>query len=570
MLTFSFAPPTKPHPQHRSPTLGADIKTSQYTSILTDLQEAVDFPLWVGIPQCLENIAAIPGTLSSGIDRVSKTLSSQGMPPPGFTFFGGHSLGGAMIPDYVAGLESDAPRDGMFLLGSFLTRKYKSAKTSEGRPQFSFPVPTLTVGGELDGLCRLTRIAESLYTQVTFSDDPEAASLYMPVTVVAGMNHMQFASGDAPSFVSGSDLKSALTEDEAHASVVADVSAFLSAVVSPSDLSSSKFLQQRAKESRDLTQPVVDALKLEGYAQFLPPCYCENEDEYGGLQYGVCPSTSTCTGGCPWTEQYSQPLMVGLHEVESAGLGVRVVDTLHLVTETSPSCHLPHIHGNPVDNAIPGHLEVPPICESPSGGGGGCTLDITTITQHVYDNSGEVDIWRAHFQVPWIDTGYLPISANELKTKLKSRQAIWEAAGIEALNFTHTDTAVEAGGEEDRCGEINQAAVDWAYGQLSAEQKERYDTYGQKLLIKGDIGTCIAGPCWIWDPLRFKEDDDKNTVDVQSVWFATENEVAKFSCGEGKLLPCSAGFHYCKILSPARALEWMLVDGLKNKMGLSK
>ena len=28
----------------------------------------------------------------------------------------------------------------------------------------------------------------------------------------------------------------------------------------------------------------------------------------------------------------------------------------------------------------------------------------------------------------------------------------------------------------------------------------------------------------------------------------------------------SAGMLYCKIMSPARILEWMLVDGLKQKM----
>ena len=30
-----------------------------------------------------------------------------------------------------------------------------------------------------------------------------------------------------------------------------------------------------------------------------------------------------------------------------------------------------------------------------------------------------------------------------------------------------------------------------------------------------------------------------------------------------KALPCTAGMHYCKLLSPARAIEWMYVDGLR-------
>jgi hypothetical protein len=47
---------------------------------------------------------------------------------------------------------------GMILMGAFLTRKYKTAVTAEGRPQYSYPVKTLTIGAELDGLCRVTRI----------------------------------------------------------------------------------------------------------------------------------------------------------------------------------------------------------------------------------------------------------------------------------------------------------------------------------------------------------------------------------------------------------------------------
>lgn len=44
----------------------------------------------------------------------------------------------------------------------------------------------------------------------------------------------------------------------------------------------------------------------------------------------------------------------------------------------------------------------------------------------------QVDLWRIEFSVPSADTGYLPIAARELKTKMKSREALWEAAGVPA------------------------------------------------------------------------------------------------------------------------------------------
>lgn len=578
---------------------GADIKTSQYVKIMTTLQNALTFPLWVGIPQCPENACSIPNGLSNGIARINSAMIAQGMKADK-SFYGGHSLGGAMMPDYVYKSASKTA-SGMFLLGSFLTRKYKTGKTSQGRPQVVFPVPTLTIGAELDGLCRISRITEALYSQVTFSSDPAKASTTLPVTVISGMNHMQFASGEVPTFVKENDLKAEITEDQAQTAAVKDISVFMESIIHSSTSSYATTLKSRVSDSQKFTQPITDALLMESYEEFLPPCYCETpvctwiyifmyftfiyrilyicyiyyiclliypnilQDEYGGLQYGTCVSTATCTGGVQWTTEYAQKVMAGLTDPRVSGLSIKSADSIHHVTEEDPSCHLPHIHGNPDDTANPGHGTTPPLCASPSK----CKLDITTVTEHVYDNSGEVDIWRFHFDVPWADTGYLPISSNEMKTKLKSRQAIWEAAGLKNVSFTETDVTVTDGGKGDRCKEINQNAIDWALSKLPSKTKSRFQTYGQKLIVGADLSTCAAGPCWIWDPLRFQKDDAKNTVNVQSVWFGTQNE-NPYPCGEFKTIPCDAGFHYCKLLSPAKALEWMYVDGLRNKLGTNK
>lgn len=59
-----------------------------------------------------------------------------------------------------------------------------------------------------------------------------------------------------------------------------------------------------------------------------------------------------------------------------------------------------------------------------------------------------------------------------MKTKLKSRQAIQEAGGNSDANFSTLD---ETG---NRCADINDMAINWAYSQLSTTQKNLYDTYG--------------------------------------------------------------------------------------------
>ena len=99
----------------------------------------------------------------------------------------------------------------------------------------------------------------------------------------------------------------------------------------------------------------------------------------------------------------------------------------------------------------------------------------------------------------------------------------------------------------------------------SARALERHDAHGVPLVVGRDHSTCAAGPCWIWDPLRFDDGDENATV--SSVAFPTENK-NNYPCGEEKLLPCDAGFHYCKLLSPARAIEWIYVDGLRAHYSL--
>lgn len=271
---------------------GADLKTEQYIKIMSTLQNSVDFPLWVGIPQCPMDVAAIPKGLEAGIKRVTKTMKEEGMKAE-FEFYAGHSLGGAMMPDYVKDNVADSA-DGQILMGAFLTRKFKTATTPEGRPQVEFPVSTLTIGGELDGLCRISRVTEALYSQVTFAADPSSARDFLPVTVIPGMNHMEFASGEIPVFVLDSDLQAEISEDQAQKEAVFDMSAFLNSKVYPEKSEYIETMRARVAESTEFTQPIVDAFLMESYEQFLPPCYCEAEVHYITIPLHVSRLTLLC------------------------------------------------------------------------------------------------------------------------------------------------------------------------------------------------------------------------------------------------------------------------------------
>merc|ERR1711871_443053 len=319
------------------------------------------------------------------------------------------------------------------------------------------------------------------------------------------------------------------------------------------------------QESQELFAPLVEALQMEGFHQFKPPCYCEAVDEYGGLEYGTCPEQPGCTAGTPWTAR-ATAIMGG----DVKGLEFTTMDSQHIVTEEDPSCHLPKVHAG-TDRATgvktantpsgnPGNGKEAALCEDASR----CTLEMTSVTQVWYESGSELDIWRFSIGSDTIDSGFLPVSAKELKSKMKSRQAIWQAANV--TGAAALDLDVSDGLEAARCAEINQAAIDYALNLIPDATRKRYESVGQPLVVsEADKKVCAAGPCWIWSGLDYNDHGDQG-VELFSASFPYKNS-NPFPCGEkgveGKHLPCPAGMHYCKLLSPARAVEWMYVDSLR-------
>jgi hypothetical protein len=205
-----------------------------------------------------------------------------------------------------------------------------------------------------------------------------------------------------------------------------------------------------------------------------------------------------------------------------AGLpAVKVVttDSIHPVSDITP-IHLPHIWSPP--------------CKSESG----CTINVTTVSFPVYS------------KLDGLDTGFYYTSASELKVKLKSRQSLWLAAGRQHVDFNQTDVSV------NNCADINRLSYQWALDHAGPKALARFKAIGEPLDFGDDIFLGNAGPVWIENPLQYNEAKDKSKVTIQSPCSHTPVNYS---------IASAAGYHYCKVLSPARAMEWIYIDGLRAK-----
>jgi hypothetical protein len=150
------------------------------------------------------------------------------------------------------------------------------------------------------------------------------------------------------------------------------------------------------------------------------------------------------------------------------GLRINDTDSFHDVWETEPTVHLPSVKNT---------------CTTPDG----CKLDTTTVTQGAYHTGEDLEIWKKHFDVPMLDSGFLPISAFELKTKMNSRESIYTHAGVADTDFKTLD------GTGVRCGEINQRAIDYGNEQAGKRTLSRFAAHGQPYVVGPDIDVCPAG-----------------------------------------------------------------------------
>jgi len=135
-----------------------------------------------------------------------------------------------------------------------------------------------------------------------------------------------------------------------------------------------------------------------------------------------------------------------------------------------------------------------------------------------------------------------PFTTGELLAKFVSRQS----AGKTLLGRT---LALDG----DLCAELNVQAYEYALRNAGEKTRKRFEAHGQKLAFDATAYKG-AGPLWVYGQMTWKEQSD-GKMHVTSTGLLT-------GVGDREI----DGNHYCKLLSPARAMEWIYVEGLAKEL----
>ena len=129
-----------------------------------------------------------------------------------------------------------------------------------------------------------------------------------------------------------------------------------------------------------------------------------------------------------------------------------------------------------------------------------------------------------------------------MKAKMKLADYVYDLLGLERKD------------EVMSCAELNMVSLDLAKSAASPAALERMTARGRNLTFGADKDQTWGLGFWELTSLQWTELDERNVELTGSRLWSEPG------------FPLYPGEHYCDLLSPYRALEWIYIESLRHKM----
>ncbi|RUS87895.1 hypothetical protein EGW08_004311 [Elysia chlorotica] len=437
---------------------GEEMEYYQYKEIAEYIQNDSELRVWVALPRMWTPETFTTQELSMAVDDAVEELEDAGMMSDNFVAVAHGRAGGLLLPYYA---KTSLKLKALIMMGACLPRNMKLR---------DFPMPVLTLAAELDGITRITRVAEE-YHKLKEDLKLDFLALYRtPVILLEKANHRQFASGGTQYFISkDEDLKADLLETEVHSKAAQHVDSFLTANFGSSG------------DGEDTAQAELEDAFFNSNKKFQPFLDIKELDRKGNT------SQWTILAQEHFAEEYADKI-----QIEN-----EVIDSKVSFFNSQPS----------IDTI-----------------GGRVIVKTTTLLDYELSSNE---------------------SPQEMNMKLKSKDAIWDAIA-KIKNQTHTNSpAVSLKGEPQTCKSLNEYALEVALKHSSQEARDRYQSSGRQIIFEDDN---IVQFGFLWSATALKTWEESDGLHVRAIARVT----------------AASGLHFCKVITPYRAMEWINIDSLRT------
>ena len=428
---------------------GAKVSNDKYVPLLQQTQDKLLQPenkinLWISIPEFIDNTPN-PLFIKTKISSSINSLYQKGLPKNSNLLYSGHSLGGAFLVDYLFSQKIlDKKNDNSthaILLSSFITNKYLNTNYDD---------KILTISGELDGLCRITRMAENYYHGNT------------NMIILENVNHWSFASGEPTKKVQKNDIYVDKSYEKENHNIISNI------IVSYI-MSNISVLKMYKDKTYQLLKPIINLLEYEG----------------------------------------STKLNVSVKSSKYLEDNLKYFYNLSKITKINEKNQF-----YPLNKIYPDPLPTVTFMNKNE-------INTTSITNLEYVNDK-------------LDTGFYPISAISMNTKLNSFSRLHQNITEFKLNS---------------CSSLNKRGLEIVLKKLeNTNALERYYSQNKKIIIvEQDKVIKNKYKDWLTSTISYKN-SNKKIIEIQSpTYYDTKLK----------------NYQYCKFVSPAYLMELLYIDFYK-------